>query len=80
MFAEDPMGAGGRLAESCASILPYAKGRRALLFLEASRRRAQRSATRERSFQECTLTQVLVQKQAKNSQEVRGQKVGIDGR
>jgi hypothetical protein len=79
MFAEDPMGAGGQLAESCASLLPYAMGRRALLFLEASRRRAQRSATHERSFQPATLTQVLAQKQAKSSQEVRGQKMGIDG-
>src|SRR4051812_24734649 len=79
MIAEDPMGAGGRLAESCASVLPYALGRLALLFLEAGRRRAQRSATLERSFQECTLTQVLDKKQAKSLQEVRGKKWGLTG-
>jgi hypothetical protein len=60
MFAEDPMGAGGRLAESCASVLPYAMGRRALLFLVAGHRRAQRSATHERSFQECNLADLKI--------------------
>jgi hypothetical protein len=75
-----PMGAGGRHAESCASGLPYAMGRRALLFLMACRAACATAATLERSFQSHTLAQVLAQFLQKSGEENGGQKLGIYAR
>jgi len=44
------LGADGKFAESCASVLPFAIGSRSLLFREACRPACTTAATPERSF------------------------------
>jgi len=69
-----PMGAGDRLAESCASVLPYAMGRRSLLFLEACRAACATATTFVRSFQDGERNTVSGQKLEKIRLEYIDQK------